>query len=119
MSNVTEIHEHQWCYHGELLVEEVSRHRQEWCVGCGTVRVLFQMGWAYQYTDDFRAKLEAGAIIERDRYIGKLPDRIYYKKKGNIFPNRLGRGLKELLEEQTYPSPIKGLITSMNSKKES
>lgn len=87
------IHEHQWCYHGELLLAGASTHRQEWCVACGTVRVHINNRWYYQYPDSYREKYDTEE--SKNSYLGVIPERAFAKKE-----KRLGRGLKEIRDQE-------------------
>lgn len=105
------VHVHQWCYHGELLVVEGEHetHRQEFCVGCGTTRVWFPMGWAYQYPDLARRMLERCTEV-KDSYISKIPERVYQQPgEQPTKSNRLGRGLADL-QKSVGTTAIKGLF---------
>jgi len=77
---------------------------------CGTTRVYFKLGWAYQYPDWLRQKLETGEVIEKDRFIGKIPERAYRIDKGRPPAKRLGRGLRDLLDQNATVTPIRGLF---------
>lgn len=93
---------HQWCYQGDMLVDEVSPHRQEWCAKCGTVRVQFSLGWFYQISDLARANPCKG----EDTFLSKVPERSMTRVSSS---NRLGRGLKELMDKAA-PMTVKGLL---------
>jgi hypothetical protein len=81
-----------WCYQGDMLVGEVSPHRQEWCVQCGTVRVLFaQLGWSYQVSDLARKHPCTG----KGAFLSEVPTRALPPLR----TKRLGRGLKDLIAQ--------------------
>ena len=109
MSMVVEIHEHKWCYPCEASIEG-STFRMEWCLLCGTIRINFQMGWSYMRPDGFREKVEAGAVIEKDTFVGKVPDRVYDKLTSKPGRSVLGRGLKELLDREIKPTALASIF---------
>ena len=89
-------HEHSWCYLGELLVSEVSRHRQEFCTGCGTVRVKFDKWW-YMYPELARELLEKCEKVG-DTYVWPAPDDL--SRALHAPKRRLGRGLLDIQRTQ-------------------
>jgi len=104
------VHIHRWCYQGDLLVGEVEPHRQEFCVECGTTRVWFQMGWAYQYPDLAR-KFLASCTEVKDTHVSQIPESIYRAPgKQRKRPDRLGRGLLDLQKTLGAAVIIKGLF---------
>ena len=115
--NVVELHEHQWCHPCKADIEGAT-FRMEWCLLCGTIRVNFHMGWSYMRPDGYREKVASGQIVEKDSFVGKVPDRVYENPRSPNNPaiTRLGRGLKDLLEQQVaapkilhlFPKPKKG-----------
>ena len=89
----------------EMLIDGISSHRQQWCVRCGTTRVYFEMGWAYQIPDLARAHPccdEKG----KHTFLSTPPERSYPTQASKKV---LGRGLKELMAQST-PQSVKGLL---------
>lgn len=93
---------HQWCYQGDLLLEEVSKHRQEWCAKCGTTRVNFHRGWAIQVPDNAKANPCEG----KDTFLSSPPERTYTTRAGKVV---LGRGLKDLMEKNPLSKGGRGM----------
>jgi predicted Fe-S protein YdhL (DUF1289 family) len=100
-STQVETHDHDWCYLGELLVNEVSRHRLEFCTGCGTARVKFDKWW-YMYPELARELLEKCEKV-RDRYVGDPPDNLSRSLRAP--KKRLGRGLLDIQRAQSALGP--------------
>ena len=87
-------HTHGWVYVGDILLEETSTHRAEFCLGCGTFRVNFVLGWSYLVPDCSKELL---------RDVDKI-DHTYLGPADSLGPRPsragLGRGLKDIFASQ-------------------
>lgn len=125
-TNATTNHEHQWIFLGELLMtysrKELKHNspdirRLEYCGGCSMARLHMQGDtWAVvqgQVTKEYLAQFES----ETSRVVTNPPPELTFKKTSSK-PQRLGRGLSDLMREvQKHSRSIPGLFPAKPEKK--
>lgn len=102
------IHEHGWCFLGDFFVpRNTELHRVEFCLSCGTVRVEFSGRWWVMVPEWSRDRLNQVTVFKNRPAKGISP---------KTPPSRLGRGLKELLDQNKEAPVIRGLFPIIGEK---
>lgn len=112
-------HEHRWVYPCDALLTYTKKElgytdpeirRLEYCMECGSLRM--HMGgnkWAVMESRVTKELLEK-AVTESCTEVKDPPPEFTFKKVVSLSEKRLGRGIKDLLKQQTTMPRIRGLF---------